>query len=294
MKTKLLTIVLISVLFGFFSCAKKTENKEIQLNLKISPQPLTDFLYANIDYEFKTGANFKKFAKDYTVFVHFWRTASKEILLQDDHQPVKKTSLWTAKDTIRYSRVVFIPQFLNEFDIDFEGYEEIKISVGLYNSDPASKEEPILLWEKKINFQPASINAPEIIYDEGWNEQETNLKSDNVFERSWRWTTQKSVCIIENPKKPSILIIKGSVDKAAIPSQKVIFKINDAVLDEFTPESSKFSKEYSITPGQMGGNDEFTLTIETDKAFVPARINPANRDNRELGVAIFLLYFREK
>ena len=133
---------------------------------------------------------------------------------------------------------MFIPQFLNEFDVDFEGYEEMKLTVGLYN--PKAQEKPIILFEKKINIQPASINAPEIVYDEGWNEIETNVNAKDPFGKSWRWTTAKSVCIIENPKKECTLIIKGGVNKTVFQDQKLTFRINDAILDEFIPDGGDF------------------------------------------------------
>lgn len=291
MKVKLSFALLpIILLTGF--CGKKIDRKGIDLTLKLSPETITDSLFLKMDYEFKTSADFKKLAGDYSVFVHFWRVSSKEMLLVDDHLPVKSTSAWVANDDIKYSRTLFIPQFLNEFDVDFEGYEELKLSIGLYN--PKTKEKPIVLYEKKINIQPASINAPEIVYDEGWNEIETDVNAKDPFAKSWRWTTAKSVCIIENPKKESTLIIKGGVNKTAFQDQKLIFKINDTVLDEFIPAEDNFSKEYTVTPEMMGPADEFSLKIETDRVFVPAKVFPNSKDNRELGAQIFFIYFREK
>jgi len=290
---KSLILIMAAVLL-LAGCGKKKETQGIELSLNLSPQPLTDCLYVNMDYTFKTGNDFKKLAKEYRVFVHFWRTNSKEMLIQDDHPPVKKTSEWVPGETMTYSRTLFIPQFLNEFDIDFEGYEEVKVTVGLYNPDPKSKEKSIILYEKKMNIQPASINAPEIVYNEGWYELETDIKSTDSYEKSWRWTAQKAVCIIENPKRTSTLIVRGGVNKAAIQDQKITLKINDTPLEEFMPETAKFAKEYVITPEMMGDKDEFSLKFETDKTFVPNKIDSNNKDNRELGIQVFFLYFREK
>jgi len=245
-----------------------------------------------MDYEFKTEKDFKKLTDDYAIFVHFWRVNSKEMLLQDDHLPLKKTSAWVQNEQLKYSRILFIPQFLNEFDIDFEGYEEM--TVGLHNPKSSGQEKPIVLFEKKINVQPASINAPEIVYDEGWNGIETDVNAKDSFTRSWRWTMAKSVCIIENPKKECTLIVKGGVNKTVFKDQKIILKINNSVLEEFIPEEAMFSREYTITPGQMGVGDEFSLNIETDKVFVPAKAFTGSTDNRELGMQIFFIYFREK
>lgn len=291
MKIKFIVVILSIMLLTAF-CSKKIDRKGIDLKLKLSPETITDSLYLKMDYEFKTGKNFKKFGSDYSIFVHFWRVNSKEMLLQDDHMPLKKTTEWVANDSIKYSRLLFIPQFLNEFDVDFEGYEELRLTVGLYN--PKIQEKSIVLFEKKINVQPASINAPEIVYDEGWNEIETNVNAKDQFDKSWRWTTAKSVCIIENPKKECTLIIKGGVNKTVFQDQKLIFKINDTLLDEFIPDEANFSREYTVTPQMMATGDEFSLKIETDKVFVPANVFPNSKDNRELGAQIFFIYFREK
>jgi hypothetical protein len=285
-------ILPIALLFSF--CGKKVDRQGIDLQLKLNPASITDSLYLKMDYEFKTEKDFKKLNSDYAIFVHFWRVNSKEMLLQDDHLPLKKTSAWGPNEQLKYSRVLFIPQFLNEFDVDFEGYEEIKLTIGLHNPKSTVKEKPIVLFEKKINIQPASINAPEIVYDEGWNGLETDVNAKDSFNRSWRWTMAKAVCIIENPKKEYTLIIKGEVNKMAFQDQKITLKINDSLLEEFIPVESVFSREYTVTPEQMGIGDEFSLKIETDKVFVPAKAFPGSSDSRELGTKIFFIYFREK
>ena len=288
----LVTILPIALLLSF--CGKKVDRQGIDLQLKLTPATITDSLYLKMDYEFKTSKDFKKLKDDYEVFVHFWRINSKEMLLQDDHLLLKKTSDWGQNEHFDYSRVLFIPQFLNEFDVDFEGYEEVKLTVGLYKLKAAAKEKPLILFEKKINIQPASFNAPEIVYDEGWNGLETDVNAMDSFHRSWRWTMAKSVCIIENPKKECTLIIKGGVNKMALADQKITLKINDSLLEEFIPAETMFSREYTISPEQMGVGDEFFLKIESDKVFVPAKVIPGSNDSRELGMQIFFIYFREK
>ena len=156
------------------SCGKKNDTHGITLTVKIKPQTITDLLYVKMDYEFKINDDFKPLNKDLKTFVHLWRKKSKEMLLQDDHMPEIKTSAWKKGETIRYSRVIFIPQFINEFDnIDFEGYEEVRLTVGLFDSAPGVKNS-FNLFDQSLNIQPASYNAPEIAYYEGWNELETD------------------------------------------------------------------------------------------------------------------------
>jgi hypothetical protein len=274
------------------SCGTTSDYKGVELKLEILPVTITDFLYMKMNYEFDVKDEFTGLDDDCRIFVHFWRLKTKEMLLQDDHAPGKPFSQWKTGDSVKYSRVIFIPEFLDEFDIDFEGYEEIRLTVGLYKPTE-EKEAKFILYQKVLNVESASLNAPELVYDEGWNQPEHDPKIKNPKEQSWRWTKKTAVCIVQNPRKESLLIIRGGVDKAKIADQKVIFKINDLVLEEFVPETAKFAKEYVIAPEKMGSEDEFKLIIETDKTFIPSELDANVNDDRELGVQIFFLYFRE-
>ena len=78
----------------------------------------------------------------------------------------------------------------------------------------------------------------------------------------------------------------------AFENQKVIFKINNLILDEFIPEESHFEKSYTIKKEMLGEEDIFYLWICTDKTFVPAKIVPGALDKRELGIQISFIYFK--
>jgi hypothetical protein len=292
MKLKNLSILILALLL-LTSCNKNSGNKGIELDMTILPKTITDSLYVKMSYKFNFTEKFSpsQLSDDYKVFVHFWRTKNKEMLLQDDHTPVKKISQWKVGDSLDYSRVVYIPQFLDEFDIDFEGHEDVKLTIGLYK--PSNEENKIVLYQEVLTVHAATYNAPEIVYDEGWNQPEANPKLADEEARTWRWTKKKAVCIIENPRKESLLIIKGGVDKSIFSDQSVIFQINGTVLEKFIPETARFSKRYVISPEMVGNEDEFRLTIETDKTFIPSALNKEVNDDRELGVQVFFLYFRE-
>lgn len=293
MKRKVILFILLSSLL-LLSCGKKADTKGIQLKFSISPETVTDALYIKMNYDFFAGPEFKKLAKDYHLYVHFWRPNNKSMLMVDDHQPQKATSTWQPGEHLQYSRILYIPKFLNEFDMDFQGSEEINLTIGMYDPTPGSTEKGFVLFDQKIKVQPASATAPEIVYDEGWYDLETDAKAEDPFFKNWRWTNKKAVCIIENVKKESTLIVKGGVDKSVYPDQKIIVKVNDNVVDEFVPTDGKFSKEYTVTPEMTGANTDFQLTFETDKTFIPAKIKPNAKDERELGMQIYFVYFREK
>ncbi len=284
-------IILIILLITLSFCGKKNDTKGVELDVKMIPETVTDDLYGKMKFSFLPGEKFVELDKKYKVFVHFWGIKNKEMLLQDDHFPNIDTTLWKKGEKIEYTRGIYIPKFLDEYDIDFEGYEEIKLSVGLYNPD--NKEEKILLFEKVLNVQSASLNAPEIVYDEGWHQSETDFNSKVPDIDEWRWTTGKAVCIIENPKKEAILKIRGRISEKNFEGQKIKFMLNDFLLEEFSPESKSFQKEYIIPTEKLGSNDEIRLIILVDKIFVPAKLDKSISDDRELGVQIFSIYFRE-
>ncbi len=291
MKKHILILSLLALILVPTACKKETDTRGIDLAVSLVPEQPTDFLFLNVNYNFTINESFSGIPEDYKMFVHFWRIRNKQMLLQDDHEPETPLGQWRAGSSFSYSRQVFVPQFMNEFDIDFKGYEDIQLTVGL--ARPAEKgEDKIILFSRKLRFEPASFVAPEMIYDQGWYEMEIDPGSQDPFRNSWRWTARQASCFMENPRKDARLIIEAAVNKGIYQDQQVTIRINDRILDEFIPEEAFFRRDFLLTPEMMGENDEFYLIIETDKAFVPALVNPDSTDNRELGMQVFFLYFR--
>lgn len=291
MNKKTFIIFLMAILMTITFCSKKKDTKGIALDLKLIPGVMTDDLYGKMKYSFNPGDKFETLPKNYKVFAHFWRINNKEMLFQDDHFPTIETMNWENGKKVEYTRDIYIPKFLDEYDIDFEGYEEIRLTIGLYDVD--KKEDKIILYEKVLNVQSASLNAPEIVYDEGWHQSETDFKSEEPSVGEWRWTSDKAVCIIENPKKDAILKIKGRISETNFEGLKISFFINEILLDEFSPAGLNFEKNYIIPASKLGEGDEFKFLIKSDKTFVPNKLDPKNSDDRVLGIQIFSIYFRE-
>jgi hypothetical protein len=151
-----------------------------------------------------------------------------------------------------------------------------------------------LLFPKIPNIKPDILKAFQLVFDQGWYESETNVNIKDPDWQSWRWTSKKAVCLLKNPKRDALLIIRGSIDKSKHEEQTIIIKLKDKTLDEFRPGTAKFFKEYVLTPGIMGNDDSIELTLETDKAFLPSVSEPNSKDERELGIQIYELFFGEK
>jgi hypothetical protein len=140
-----------------------------------------------------------------------------------------------------------------------------------------------------LKVLPPPPDLPEIVYEKGWYDQETD---PNAPLKKWRWMSREASCIVDNPHRDSLLVIRGGVNKEAIPDQKVVFKINDMVLDEFIPDEITFEKSYTVKKEMLGEKDEFTLTVAVDKTFLPSKVFPQIKDERELGCQISFIYFR--
>ena len=270
-----------------FHCKKKAEIKGINLDVSFSVDKLSDNLITDMQFDWKLDKEFVKMDQDYKIFVHFWH--KNNLLLQDDYFPETTTSQWEPGKEYVYSRRIYIPTFIDEFDPDFKGEETLRLSAGFYSPYDRSGESKQEILNKKLQVFPPPLDTPEIIYEEGWYDQEINPEA---YLKQWRWIAKEARCIIDNPHRDALLVIKGGVNIEALKDQKVVFKINDLIFEEFVPEESYFEKSYNIKKEMLGEGDEFILTISTDKTFVPAKTVPNATDERELGIQISFVYFR--
>ena len=207
--------------------------KGIELTMNFSDKNLTDNLITNVEYKWKTTAEFQKMSEDYTVFVHFW--LKNNMLFQDDFIPDVPTSKWEPNQEYSFKHRIYIPPFIDEFDPQFKGDETLKLSVGLYSPFDRSGKSAVQVLEKKLSVTPPPPDTPEIIYEDGWYEQEIDPKTTL---KRWRWTGKEARCLIDNPRRDALLVIQGGLNMDALKDQKVIFKINDTVLDEFIPNQA--------------------------------------------------------
>ena len=271
----------------FFQCTKKKQVQGITLDVTFSEEELSDDLIADIQYTWKTDSSFVKIEQEMQVYVHFWH--KNNLLLQDDHIPEVPISEWDADQEYVYSRRVYIPEFIDEFDPEFKGEETLRLSVGISSPYDRTDETQQEIFEKRLKVLPPPLDTPEKIFENGWYDLEIN---PDAFLGQWRWTAKEARCIIDNPKRDALLVIKGGVNLDALEDQKVIIKINDRILDEFIPDESYFEKSYNIKKEMVGEGEQFFLTIATDKVFVPADMLPNSKDKRELGLQISFVYFR--
>jgi hypothetical protein len=273
MRTKAIIVLLaLGIALSLVSCQKKAKVEGVDLAVTFGSQPLSDNLMTNITYAWKTSAGF-----------------ANNLLVQDDYAPEVPTTKWEPGKEYTTTRRIYIPKFIDEFDPQFKGQENLVLAIGLYNPYDRTGKSELEVYRKKLDVLPPPVDTPEIIYEDGWFDKETNPESAL---KEWRWTGKEAKCLIDNPRRGALLVIQGGVNNEAMPGQKVVFKINDTLLDEFVPSENTFDKTYQIKKEMLGDKDDFVLTIGTDKTFVPAKVFPQVSDQRELGAQISLIYFR--
>ncbi len=277
-----LVLMIISV-----QCKKKSQVQGVSLEVIFSDEKLSDNLITDVQYQWKTGGDFQRMEEDMNVFVHFWH--NNNLLFQDDHIPEVPVVEWVPGREYTYSRRIYIPGFIDEFDPEFKGEETLKLSIGFFSPYDRTEKSKQEILERKLKVYPPPLDTPEIIYEDGWYDLEINPEA---FLERWRWTAKEASCIIDNPKRDALLVIKGGLNLEVLKDQKVIFMINDRILDEFVPEESYFEKSYTINKEMLGESEEFFLTIATDQTFVPSQSIPNSTDERELGIQISFIYFR--
>jgi hypothetical protein len=285
---KISVVLLVLVLsISSFHCKKKVGVKGIELDIQFSEEKLSDNLITDMTYSWKTDSEFMQMGQDLNIYAHFWH--KNNLLFEDSHAPEVPVSDWEPGREYTYTRRIHIPTFIDEFDPDFKGEEELSMTIGFYSPyDRTGKSKQDVL-QRKLKVFPPPLDMPEIIYEEGWHNLEINPES---YLKQWRWTSQEARCIIDNPGRDALLVIKGGVNIEALPDQRIIVKIEDLILDEFIPKESYFEKSYNVKKEMLGGGEEFFLTIATDKTFVPAKVFPQSKDERELGLQVSLVYFR--
>jgi hypothetical protein len=274
------------IIFGVLSCQGKKNYQGLSLNISFSEEQLSSDLMTDVTYSWKSDSSFSPPDQEFTVYVHFWHKGT--LLITDDHLADPSISSWEPEKEYRYSRRVYIPPFIDDLDPEFEGTEEIVISAGIYHASAGGQKTDYSVYRQGYPVYPTPLDRPSVTYTEDWYELEEN---PDGFLKTSRWTAKEARCVIDNPERDTVLIIKGSSPVDHVQGQIVFFKINDVILDEFVPEGPFFEKTYTIKKELMGNRDEFILLVGVDKTFVPARDIAGSSDGRELGVQIGLVYF---
>jgi hypothetical protein len=224
------------------------------------------------------------FDEDYRVLVHVV-DVDGQMMFALDHNPPVPTRQWKAGQTIEYTRTEFIPIY------PYVG--DASLHVGLYS---VSTQKRLALNAADVGQHAYKVLALQIlpqtdnvytVFNDGWHPAESADHNSSV---EWQWTKKTATLSFKNPRKDSTLYL--DVDNPAgrfTDAQRVQIAIDAQVLETFTvtPGAEPSLHKIPIKAAAMGDADMVDLRIQVDKTFVPALMNAASKDPRELGVRVF-------
>jgi hypothetical protein len=234
-----------------------------------------------ITYQFKVAKD-AKFTQDFRVFVHF-KDADDELMWTDDHNPPTPTSQWKAGETIKYTRLLFVPVY------PYVG--EAHVEMGLYGKD--GKRVPLEAKDAggnaygvaKLQVAPQTENIY-LTFKDGWHLQE--MAPDNAS-NEWHWTKKDATLSFKNPKKNALLYLDLDGTSKLVPEPQVVtVRVGEQVVDTFTLGSKPDVRRIPIAAAQLGADEKVEIKISVDKTFVPSVVTAGSQsDARELGVRVF-------
>ena len=227
--------------------------------------------------------------EDYQVFVHFLDDQG-QMLWTEDHDPPVPTSAWQPGQTVEYERRVKIPMY------PYIG--ESVIAVGLYSAVDGARVPLAGTDLGQSAYRVSSIRLePQhessfITYGEGWHSDE--FSGDGRLR--WRWTSGRSVVSFRNPNRDARLVLEldGRPDLFDSP-QRLSLAVGDRVLRELEIDTNEvIYLVEEISAADLGEEDFVELELRVAPTFVPAEIDSAARDTRELGLRVFYTYFEPR
>jgi hypothetical protein len=230
------------------------------------------------------------FAENYRVMVHVL-DADDSFLWAEDFDPPTPTTSWRPGQTIEFSRRTFVPMY------PYVG--EATIQIGLYSVKTGQRL--VLAGDEmgqhayraaKIRLLPQTSSIL-VVYKDGWQGVES---VPNQIGGEWQWSKKDGVLAFRNPQADSVLYL--DVDNPSVKQlgpQQVTVAAGDQTLDTFTVDSTdRILRVIPISAAQLGPGETAEVHVQVDKTFVPAEIDPASHDTRQLGVRVFHAYVDKK
>jgi hypothetical protein len=267
-------------------CQKRTGIKGLDLSVSFSRRNLTDDLYVDVTLKWRLSRDFQGFSENRPVFLRIDHEG--EALVEDVFTPAPPLPEWGPGGEHEIVRRVYIPRFIDEYDPGFRGVEPAVLTVGLGGDTRGGEEIETVVLTRRLRISPASM-TPAILYVDGWHGTGKGPGEDSP---EGRWTGKAARCLIDNPKRNALLVIRGEADLEAAPGQEITVRLGGRVLERFVPAEAEFEKSYQISEEALGKGKDFFLEISVDRTFLPSDAGPEAKGEAERGVFVSFLYFR--
>jgi len=275
-----------SVLIGTLACSGGAPSEPPLATPSVSVNPSGVVLGGPVEvtYRFAVASDAPNLGEDLLVFVHFVDNEGR-LLWTDDHEPPTPSMGWAAGQTVEYTRTVFVPAASLYIG-------PARILVGLYSREDGRR---VPLDGTDVGQLAYAVGTLELlpqadtvfmVPSDGWYAPEV-AETGSLVE--WQWTSRTALLTFRNPRRAAtfFLHLDGRPDLVE-GAQVVTISIGEAILDQFTLESSDaVVRKIPIAAAEFGEADLVELTIDAGQTFVPAQVAAGNGDTRELGVRVF-------
>jgi len=275
-----------SMLLCFFSCETKSPVKGLAVNPEFSEKSLTDNLVSKLRVKFITSSSFERPDKDYQLVAEaYWqgRFLFKEVLNLNP-----STSKWLPSRVYEVEKYVYLPPFVDRFNPETARGVRINFSLSFQEE---GRSAPVILFERVFKVVACPPDVPAVVYLDGWRKIERVWPGSEqpLFEL---WTQRQSVCLLKNPGRTALLMIRGGCHLPDNGKQRVTLILDERRLDQLELETGSFEKIYFLNEKDLGQKPELILKITVDRTFSVSRIYPEIKDDHEIGLKIGVIYFR--
>jgi hypothetical protein len=231
-------------------------------------------------------ADSTRFDERERVMVHFL-DADGEFMWADDFDPPTPTTEWRPGQTVEFTRTSFVPMYPYVGDATMQ--------IALYS--PASGERVPLSGDNmgQLAYRAATLHVlPQTssiltVYKEGWHGVESPPEAPGD---EWQWSRKDGVLAFKNPHADAVLLLDlDNPSEGKVGPQQVTVSAGDTTLMTFMVTSTnRLLQKIPMSVAQLGSGETVELHVVVDKTFVPAEVDTASQDTRELGVRVFHAY----
>lgn len=281
-----------SLLFLFFclivllylpACEAISSVRGLAVSVNFQEKQLTDNLLTRVKVKYITTASFQPAEGDYRIFaVADWQG---RILFREDLDPSVSFNRWQANQVYEVEKYLYFPEIIDRFDRRTASGVEVDFRLIVEKTGESSG---IILYSRKLKLHPCPADLPKLIFLDGWL-RVNRSRGKNLPANVDLWTGEKAVCLLENPGREALLMLRG---RCYVEGLRVSLTLDAEKLDEFTLTSGEFQKIWPVPSFPQESFPELRLTISVDRVISLSQIYPELADNREAGLKIEKIYFR--
>jgi len=128
-------------------------------------------------------------------------------------------SRWEANRVYEASGFIYFPPLIDFFSRPTG--QGLPVKFRLYLRPLQNQKDIIVVYERQLKLSPCPLDVPDIVFLDGWVViKRPGPSSDELLVE--RWTGPQASCWLKNPKKPALLMLRGSSPPAGQKDRKLL------------------------------------------------------------------------